>query len=183
MEFQEGQILHIFNQGNNREKIFYTPSNYYFFMSKVKTHFMPFVDILAYCLMPNHFHFLISCKNSACLNSNILKPCSLSGRHYQQMISKGLAILLRSYTRAINIQENRSGSLFRKQTKMKDICSADYSADYFRTCFDYIHENPVEAGLVSNKSAWKHSSFSELYNDTRSRYCNKNLVQHLGLLN
>lgn len=59
MVFEEGHLYHLFNQGNNREQIFYSRENYLFFLNKIQQHILPHADILAWCLMPNHFHLMI----------------------------------------------------------------------------------------------------------------------------
>jgi len=59
MQFESGHIYHIFNQGNNRQMIFFDRENYLFFLRKMRTHILPFADILAWCLMPNHFHLMV----------------------------------------------------------------------------------------------------------------------------
>jgi putative transposase len=59
MNLEKGYIYHIYNQGNNRQKIFFQKRNYTFFLDKIKTHILPYGDILAYCLMPNHFHLMV----------------------------------------------------------------------------------------------------------------------------
>lgn len=53
---------HIYNRGVNHSNIFLTKRNYYFFLEKVKQYLLPYADIVAYCLMPNHFHLLILVK-------------------------------------------------------------------------------------------------------------------------
>jgi putative transposase len=58
MNFETAYIYHIYNQGNNHRNIFYKTENYQFFLSKVETYVKPYADILAYCLMPNHFHLI-----------------------------------------------------------------------------------------------------------------------------
>ena len=84
---------------------------------------------------------------------------------------------MRSYTRAINKQQNRTGTLFRKQTKAECISCTNgvtpsfYTSEgiariniknpelqYPQICFDYIHQNPVKAGLVKNAVDWEFSS-------------------------
>jgi len=59
MKLEKGYIYHIYNQGNNRQKIFFQELNYEFFRQKIKTHILPYGDVLAYCLMPNHFHLMV----------------------------------------------------------------------------------------------------------------------------
>jgi len=59
MFFEEGNLYHIFNQGNNREKIFFSRDNYIFFLEKIKKYIIPHADIIAWCLMPNHFHLMV----------------------------------------------------------------------------------------------------------------------------
>ena len=59
MHFEEGYIYHIYNQGNNKQRLFFNRDNYLFFLRKIKVHLLPYVDILAWCLMPNHFHLMV----------------------------------------------------------------------------------------------------------------------------
>ena len=85
--------------------------------------------------------------------------------------------MLRSYTNAINKQQNRSGKLFREQTKAECISCTNgvtpsfYTSEgiikintknpelqYPQICFNYIHQNPVKAGLVQNAVDWEFSS-------------------------
>ena len=104
MKFSENNIYHIYNRGNNCEPIFFDEVNYLFFLKKLKTELTPYCKILAYCLMPNHFHLLgyVEPKNS----SEDLKSSD------EFRLKNAIAILLRFYTRVINKQQNRTGSLF-----------------------------------------------------------------------
>jgi len=63
MQFEEGYIYHIYNQGNNRQKIFFNRENYLYFLRKINTYILPYGDILAWCLMPNHFHLMVLVNN------------------------------------------------------------------------------------------------------------------------
>ena len=64
MNLSEGSLYHVFNRGNNGERIFYKSSNYLFFVQKVRHHILPYAEVLSWCLMPNHFHLmiLVSCQ-------------------------------------------------------------------------------------------------------------------------
>ncbi|MFB6341096.1 hypothetical protein ACE1ET_05220 [Saccharicrinis sp. FJH62] len=108
--------------------------------------------------------------------------------------------MLRSYTSAINKQENRSGSLFRKETKarclteVKGVSPAYFSSasgtylnidfperNYVQQCFDYIHYNPVEAGLVDKPEDWAFSSYRNYKCIQVEKIVNKNVANEFGL--
>ncbi len=167
-------LYHIYNRGNNRGKIFFQLRNYVYFLDKVKKHFLPHVDILAYCLMPNHFHFLVYSRE------NIIA----------KDFSKDLRIMLSSYTRAINEQEGRTGSLFQQNTKIKVLDDHSHattrsggmtcaSLDYPHTCFHYIHQNPMKAGLVQRMEDYEMSSFRDFAGLRNGTICNKDLAREL----
>ncbi len=173
MKFTEGYIYHIYNQGNNRQKIFFTRENYLFFLKKIKKYITPYADIMAWCLMPNHFHLMV-------LVNNTTIGVALSdadGKNKPRTYNDSIGIMLRSYTNAINKQEKRTGKLFREKTKAEclnclngltpsfyntefkaQIHTAHPELQYPNMCFDYIHQNPVKAGLVKTETAWEFSS-------------------------
>src|SRR5687768_6127634 len=122
MEFIEGEVYHIYNRGNNSQKIFITEENYLFFLRKVRKELLPFCEILAYCLMPNHFHLMVQVRRSENTEKEDKRKPTLNN---------ALAILLRSYTRALQIQEGFSGSLFQQKTKAKSLNnSPDYGLNH-----------------------------------------------------
>ena len=55
---EPGYFYHIFNRGINREHIFIEDEHYYKFLSLCKKYILPQKDVLAYCLLPYHFHML-----------------------------------------------------------------------------------------------------------------------------
>ena len=58
--FYPGNLYHLYNRGNDRQCIFLEAENYRFFLSRFASYFRKAdVDLLAYCLMPNHYHILI----------------------------------------------------------------------------------------------------------------------------
>lgn len=161
MGFCADSFFHVFNRGINKQKIFFNEENYHYFCNKIEKHLAPHCDILAYCLMPNHFHLLISTNENA------------------HEVSNGLRTLLSSYTRGINQQEKRVGSLFQQNTKKK-IIKVDDNGSYLKRVFDYIHNNPVNAKLCISAEDWSFSSYNEY---TRKRYanyrvCNTSITQN-----
>ena len=186
MRFEQNLIYHIYNQGNNKQPIFFQERNYLFFLRKARTHILPFVDILCYCLMPNHFHFLVAVK----------KPIITLANSKTRGLNESIGLMLRSYTRAINKQEQRTGSLFRARTKAKNGWINDFLTlgskdehllfkpdnDYARQCFYYIHQNPVEARLVLKPEDWTFSSARDYSQLRKGTLCNQTLAKELLFL-
>ncbi len=173
MEFQANQIYHIYNRGNNKQPIFFKPENYTYFLEKVRKFILPHCEILSYCLMPNHFHFQIYSDERTTQTKRI-------GTTERNVLSEGIRNLLQTYTKAINIQNTTTGSLFQQNTKAK--CLSDGSIYYSETCFHYIHQNPMKAGLVSKMEDWIYSSFKDFCGFRNGTLCNKDLAfQLLGI--
>jgi len=156
-------IYHIYNRGNNQQTIFYSEENYYYFLRKCHKYLRPHGDILAWCLMPNHFHFLIN------VNDESLKPVK-SGGIIMPAITNGFRLLQSSYAKGANKQLNRSGNLFQQKTKARLVSGEDY---YSITAFHYIHQNPVTANLVSKPEDWPYSSFPDYITLRNGTLCNK----------
>ena len=107
MKIAPNHIYHVFNRGNNKQLLFFNNENYLYFLRKIRTHLAPVCDILAYCLMPNHFHFLIH------MNEESAKiAVRKSGGIEVNKFSNGLRTVLSSYTRGVNIEQERTGTLF-----------------------------------------------------------------------
>ena len=160
MKFEENNIYHIYNRGNNSERIFFNNENYSFFLRKLKKQLVPYCKVLAYCLMPNHFHLMVWVNNFD-LNSNSSDDFKSSDEFG---LNNAIAILLRSYTRAINKQRGRTGSLFQQKTKAKCLTQSD--ENYPKVCFHYLHQNPLRSQLVVKIEDWEYSSFKD-YVDLR----------------
>jgi len=175
MQYAPGNLVHVYNRGNNKQQLFFDESNYRFFTDKVKNHVKPNSEILAYCLMPNHFHFLLQINENSCISKKI-------GGLISTELQNGFRMLQSSYAKAINKQYNRTGSLFQQNTKFKLLNSTQadnaHDATYSEVCFHYIHQNPLKAGLVNKLEDWNYSSFKEYLYD-KAELCNKTLALQL----
>ena len=181
MHFEQEEAYHIYNRGNEKQPVFFSEKNYLFFLQKVRIEWMPFSDILAYTLMPNHFHFIIVPNKDGCRN------IILKGKEtHMQELSKAIGKTLSSYTQAINIEQKRTGNLFQKKTKAK--CLTDSSErntnHYLVTCVHYIHNNAYAANLVNSPFQWEFSSLKDYAGLRNGTLRNKELLFELsGLTN
>jgi REP element-mobilizing transposase RayT len=136
------RFYHIYNRGNDGEKLFYTEENYRYFMHKYHCLLAPFLDTYAYCLIPNHFHFLIKTRES-------------EDDLFHLKISHQFRRLFQSYALSINKQEGRSGSLFRKYFRRIHVDNMLY----LRRLVFYIHFNPQKHQVVQNFRYYPYSSY------------------------
>ena len=152
-----GEFFHVYNRGNAKENIFLDEEDFKFFLLRLKQnlipsddvsrHFKPLppnsFDLVAYCLMPNHFHFLIK--------QNTDLP-----------ISKLMGKLCTSYGMYFNKKYRRVGHIFQDQFRQINIDSNNYLA----WLSAYIHNNPVDAGLTKKPEDWGWSSYSCFINSS-----------------
>lgn len=178
MHFTPGSVYHIYNRGNNRQKIFFTQRNYVFFLQKIKTQLSLACEILCWCLMPNHFHLMIYATEKT-----FAERKSFGGKPMQELAFQ-MGKLLSSYSQAINKQNNTIGSLFQQKTKAKCIASPEHQSvmedkKHIVTCMKYIHQNPQKAGLVYRMEDWDFSSFRNNMGMESLLPCNRKLLEEL----
>ncbi len=178
MHIEENHIYHIYNRSN--DLVFYNKENYLFFLKKVVKLIKPYCEILAWCLMPNHFHFMIYADKRSSQSTNERHRPNL------QVLSKQFATLTSNMSQAINKQQNRRGSLWVHATKAKQLSGQTYfgiesfyKRDIIFTCFNYIHQNPVEANLVSKPEDWNFSSFKDFLDARNGKLVNKTLAYEM----
>lgn len=137
MKHFAGQYYHVYNRGVNHHPIFVTNENYRFLLRRMRV-FLPLypIQIVAYCLMPNHYHFLVSVLQDGALSS-----------FFQRLFN--------SYSQALNHQLQRTGTLFEGRMKSKHVVDDAYVYALVR----YIHLNPVLAGLVDKPGEWPYSDY------------------------
>lgn len=186
MKLCPNQIYHVYNRGNNKQPIFYEDKNYRHFLKKVKMYMSPYCDILAYSLMSNHFHFQIHANertNILYRRSNRLPRMKTKPKIELTLFSWGLQQLLSSYTKSINKQFNRTGSLFQQNTRWRKTSSDSLLDDYSLWCFKYIHNNPRNAGLVKSLEEYEFGSYREFVGRSELPLCNIPLAKKLLFLN
>ncbi len=152
-KFYPNTFYHIYNRGNNGDKLFYCEENCKFFLKKLSFCLGDYLDIFAFVLMPNHFHLLVRTKEIS--DKNLAGLGDLPGlERFNAVISKKFSNFFNGYAKAINKQQNRHGSLFEKPFKRKIIDNPDYLIYLIY----YIHRNPVHHGFVDRMGDWFYSS-------------------------
>jgi REP element-mobilizing transposase RayT len=141
--FHAGEFYHLYNRGVDRAAIFHEAENYLYFARLLiaKAERLDVV-LVAYCLMPNHFHLLA-------------RP----GR--DDTIGRFMTGVCGSYAQALNAQRRRSGALFQGRYRAIHVDRDEYLAHLAR----YVHLNPVAAGLVSRPQDWPHFNYIDLRED------------------
>lgn len=137
--FVSGQYYHIYNRGAGRGKIFFQQGNYEYLLRLVVKYYQTYgVTIIVYCLMPNHYHFLLR-------------------QETDQPLSRFINVLFNAYVQALNLQQGRTGTLFEGRFRYKRVDDWKYLSHLCR----YIHRNPVRAKLVSCPEDWLYSNYRE----------------------
>lgn len=160
-----GEIYHIFNRGSEKRDTFLQPRDYerfrktfyyyqfsdkkpkFSFLNKAELNSLKpissekYVEIISYCLMPNHFHFL-------------LKQLKDSG------ISKFFQQLCNSYSKYFNLKYGRVGPLWQNRFKAVLIENDEQLIHVSR----YIHLNPIVSGLLKHLDKYPWSSYQEYLN-------------------
>lgn len=139
--FSEGEFYHVYNRGNSKQIIYNSDEDHsrfirLLYLSNSSLQFkieylersdflfergQPFVAIGAYCLMPNHFHLLLT-------------PLVEDG------ISKFMQKLSTAYAMFYNNKYERTGTLFEGKFKARWVDSDEY----LKYLYAYIHLNPVK---------------------------------------
>lgn len=170
-----GSYYHIFNRGVEKRHIFSNPKDYERFLSTLfyyrfsgpKPSFSLYrrfknksfsnnpkiVEILSYCLMPNHFHLL-------------LKQLADNG------ISGFISKVSNGYTKYFNTKHNRIGPLFQGPFKAVSVERDDQLLHLSR----YIHLNPFVSELAQDLKEYKYSSYREYIGLDSTEVCSKELI-------
>jgi len=147
MIYEKGNFYHLFNRGCNKDLIFKDHSDYENLLMRIqKSDFREYLTIVSYCLMPNHYHFLVK-------------------QITEKPISNWIQFIFNGYSQYFNHKYSRSGTLFESRVKLRLITDEQY---LIRSSL-YIHHNPVSAGLVSKPEKWEYSNYLEWVGKKRFR--------------
>jgi len=171
LPLEPGNFYHIFNHANGNELLFRSDENYRFFLKKFDLYISPIAHTFAFCLMPNHFHFLVKIKDNfdeseLCQSSKTLtKFSSESMTKLNSNPSKAFSNLFSCYTQSYNKMYKRMGNLFKTPFGRLKICNAEY----LMKVICYVHQNPVHHNFVKNLEDWKYSSYPSFFTNTNTK--------------
>jgi REP element-mobilizing transposase RayT len=155
--FEPGYFYHFYNRGNNKENIFLVDDNYRYFLNLVKKYLLSVCDIYSYCLLKNHFHFLLRVKDPEYLPEKYLNK--------QSKLHQPFSNLFNAYTKATNKTTGRSGSLFQEHPHQIRITNLKY----LQNLIAYIHLNPKKHGFSDDFKNYKHSSYKSIISEDQTK--------------
>ncbi len=174
----QGSIVHVYNRGNNREKIFYDKQDYKAFLFRIglalgikeeilqKENLLSvpysriritgnddFFKLHAFCLMPNHFHLLIEQIGDVSISTLISQICT-------------------SYAMYLNKKYKRIGHVFQDQFKAVLI----ENEPQLMWTSTYIHINAVKDKIVKHPSEYIWSSYNDYASERNLPIVTKDLL-------
>jgi REP element-mobilizing transposase RayT len=151
-----GQYYHVYNRGVNRGDIFFEQRNYGYFLDLYNRYLVPVAETFAYCLLRNHFHFLVRIRPASSQAGGLLEP---------RAVSRAFNHWLAAYAKAVNKAYGRTGGLFQHHFGRLPVDSERYLA----ALVHYIHHNPQKHGFVQDFRAWPHGSYRTLISERPTR--------------
>lgn len=129
-------IYHVYNRAVVKQALFRKRSDYLFFINGIERYRNKYnIEVITFCIMPNHFHLLIYAINEAQDISRFMKSLQLSYAFY--------------FKRNFDSEGHVFGSRY-KNKLVKD-------PRYLSNIIAYIKDNPVRKGLVKRGEEWPYS--------------------------
>jgi len=175
--FVPNTYYHLYNRGNNRERIFFEQANYLYFLRGLKNYVLPVADIIVYCLMPNHYHIVVRFKelpqtSEVFFEDSKIKESGVETSEVLTPLSRAMKNFLISYSKSMNKRYSRVGTLFQGTFKAKPVETYNY---LLNLCI-YIHANPVKDGLVEEIKDWPYSNYLEWLGERRGSLVDMDFV-------
>lgn len=173
--FVPGEFYHIYNRGNSKQKIFQDQADYHRFLKLLYTansdrnliirnftkdiykikRGKQLLAIGAYCLMPNHFHILVTQAEDGDISRFMLK-------------------LTTAYSMYYNNKYKRKGTLFEGTFKSEYVSNDRY----LKYLFSYIHLNPLK---IINSNWKENKNIKKQYTDFLNKYTFSSYLDYLGI--
>jgi REP element-mobilizing transposase RayT len=185
--FYDGGMFHVYNRTNNKELLFTTDNNRLFFLKQYSKYLSPFVDTFCWCLLSNHFHFLIQVKSVEAIQLH-LRSCdaaTLKPIEKNYLVNYCTTELLlefewkrffTSYAMAFNKQQHRKGNLFHRPFKRVEVDKASH----FTQAVVYIHANAQHHKLCTNFTQYPWSSWHSIISNLPTQLKREEVINWFG---
>jgi putative transposase len=210
VDFVEGKVYHVYNRTNNKEKLFLNDDNRLFFLKQYAKYITPIADTFCWCLLPNHFHFLIRIKPSEQIVSMLQQRASnLSKEEVRLPRVDNLSKVVNPEAKPLTKTEDRflkaeislselveyyfksffqSYSLaFNKQHKRTGNLFQRpfkrlevYNERYFTQAIIYIHGNAVKHKIAKDFTTYPWSSYPSIISDKPTLLNKQELIEWFG---
>ena len=170
-----GNYYHIYNRGNNGIDVFFEKGNYNYFFKLYLQYIHPIAETLSWCLMKNHFHFLVYIREEKGVLADSLVYSTVEKKKKLDP-SKQFGHLFNAYTQAINKKYNRTGSLFEKPFERKRVTSEKY----LKNLIYYIHNNPVHHGITKSINEYTWSSYGSVLSEMPTKLDREHVIEIFG---
>ena len=174
--FIQGGYYHIYNKVISETILFRDDSDYQDFLIRYKKYFGHYFYTIAYCLIPNHFHFLVKVRDSfddhiSSENTNASKKYLNDQEPLNFFLENQLSRMFSGVSLRYNKKYNRTGPLFKEGIKRVQLI--EEHRILYQLC--YIHHNPIHHGLINDYTQWEYSSYnsfllSSVSNETISKH-------------
>jgi putative transposase len=157
-------FYHVYNRAVEKRTIFYSEKDYEYFISKIlyfkeKTG----VKILAYCILPNHFHFLF--KEPTC-------EVATTSQVAYSAISSFMSLLSNSYTRYFNTNKDHSGRIFQGPFKSKLVVDDNY----LQVLIKYINLNDIKHKITKKPNDWFYTSHHNYVGEIKNKLVDRDYL-------
>jgi len=137
-QFEENTYYHVYNRWLDKQILFFDNKDFQRFLlylSEQKDNYKDDIWLVAYCLLPNHFHFVIKNKKAGLSISNFVwKICASYAKYIWAKYGMQWAWK----------------SIFESRFKSKLIDNEEY----LQQCIQYVEYNAIKHKLVSKADDW-----------------------------
>jgi len=146
ISLEKDKIYHIYNRWFNKNQLFFNKKDYERFFKTIDRYGLefPWIQFLSYCILPNHFHFILRSQKSWEEISSFMRKIQQSYIMYLKTRYSSLDIVFQ----------------FEWRFKAKQITKNDY----FNKCIYYVNYNAVKHKIVDKIEDYPYSSIHQLIN-------------------
>ncbi len=164
--FESECFYHVYNHARGSDNLFSTDWDYKTFLELVRKFITPVATIYAYCLMLNHFHFLVR-------NREIQIPSGFKRKDENSYFSHQWGSVQNTFSKKKNYRSGKRGGLFCQSINRTLIDSEQH----LQMCMVYIHNNPVKHGFTNSPGEWRFSSYKAIISQEKTDIARESVLR------